>query len=186
MFEYPGNISHYLWTDDATLQADRLYETGAGNGATMLISQQAAPEQIAAGVPLLEQVIPQTSISDQAELDATATSDIRVFANPVAILEAWIRADLDPVLGSYTLGDDARFRITDDWFTSTGGLPGVDTFRRLVGIDVTPPGANSDEVVKLTLGPASLSGTILQPSTLGATLSGLKARLSALERTNQI
>jgi len=52
---------------------------------------------------------------------------------------------LDPVLGTYAIGDDARIRISDDRFPN-----GIDAVYRIVGLTVTP-GETGPERVTLTL-----------------------------------
>ncbi len=152
VWEYPaGNIDSYEWAEDGTLMAGTVYEVGAGSCAAMLVATGSTPSLIDAGYPLLEAVQPRKDVSDPTRLAAHATADAAAFAAPVALQEVTIRAGMTPVLGSYTPGDDARFRITDPWFPQpAAGGAGFDGYLRLLQIEVTPQDAEGERVVLAT------------------------------------
>lgn len=148
MFEAPGNIMGYTWPRDGSAVANTYFGIGAGKGDTMLQSQAAAPSQIDAGYPLLEDDVTDKTIYAQGVLDAYTAGSLIAHQAPVQAVTVRVRADADPVLGSYTQGDEARFRITDECFPTT-----VDTFQRIIGIKVAVPSQGVPEQVTLTLGP---------------------------------
>jgi hypothetical protein len=108
---------------------------------------------IDAGYPLLEAVIPSKSIDNQYYLDSQARAHLTALANPVVIPEITVRGDLDPIFGSYSVGDDGRIRITDERFPApVAGGAGIDTYRRIIGQNVTPGEGGIPEVIVLPLG----------------------------------
>ena len=153
-----GNIADYVWPEDATLQGITVYEQGAGSGMTQLLSSYSTSGMIDLGWPLLEAAFDAPDIKIQSHLDARARSDGKAVANPIVLAELNVRAELDPVLGSYTIGDDARFRILDHRFNSGVDAvnnpvgPGIDTFYRIIEIAVRA-GFDQPEDVKITIGP---------------------------------
>jgi len=156
-----GNISDYDWPEDATVQGVTVYDIGAGSGSATLQSQYSTPGLIDAGYPLLERVFSYRDAKTQAELNAHATADGKALANPVALPVLEVRPDLDPVLGTYTVGDDARVRILDFRFNSGVDArnnpvgPGIDTFYRILEVNVRA-GYDQPEKVLLTMGPTPL------------------------------
>lgn len=148
VFSVPGNILSYMWPEDGTSLATTVYALGSGSGPTMLRGTGSTPSLLDAGYPLLETTVPYKSTINQALLDAQAKSQAVVFGQPVVAATLNVRADADPVLGTYIVGDEARIQITDSQFPQ-----GLDTAFRIVAMTVTPPSGATHESVALTLGP---------------------------------
>lgn len=148
VWEYPGaNVDSYEWPEDATLMASSVYEIGKGSGATMLTSTGGTPSLIDAGYPVLEAVYSWKDVDVQANLDAHAVADAKAFNAPVPLPKFKIRSDRDPQLGAFTVGDDARFRLTDQWFpATTPGQVGYDGYLRIVQLDVRPQDTGAEDV----------------------------------------
>lgn len=148
VFEYPGNIIDYTWNEDGQAQSTSLYVVGAGEGDDMAQSNVQAPDMLQAGYPLVEGQIPVKDTTDPVVLASRAQAEAAALKAAVTIPTIDVRADMDPVLGSYIVGDDVRLRITDPRFPNT-----LDTFMRITAFTVTPaePGANTAEAVALTL-----------------------------------
>jgi hypothetical protein len=159
MFDMPGNITKYTWSKDGTNQANQLFATGAGSGPAMLISSASDTAQLAT-TPLLQDVLSYSAITDQGMLDATVQGALPQRSSSVTIPEFTVRGDKDPIFGSYIIGDDARFKILDEYFNSgisVGGIPippGLDTYQRIVGWNITPPDVGTPEIIKLLGGAA--------------------------------
>lgn len=153
-----GNVYDYDWPEDATVEGITIYETGAGSGTTMLTSSYTTPALIDGGYPLLEQVYSHKDVAVQSRLNALAIAEGKSAANPVALPCLYTRPDYDPVLGSYTIGDDCRVRILDYRFNSgLDGMnnpiaPGLDQFWRILQTDLKA-GWDQVDSVALTLGP---------------------------------
>lgn len=154
-FELPGNISEYSWPEDGAGMANTVYGVGGGEGDAMLRSTAARPDLIDVGYPLLESTLPLKDVTVRATLDAHTRAQVTALAGPVTVPTMTVRAHLDPVLGSYTIGDDVRIRILDERFPLTAaGTYSLDTYKRIVGITVKP-GDAGNESVGLTLGDAA-------------------------------
>lgn len=157
VFDLPGNIVDYDWPRDGSVRADTVYSTGAGSGPSMLRASASNAGLMAVGYPLLEAVTSYRDVSDQAILAVHATSDLNLLSQPSELSTVSVRADVDPVLGQYTVGDEGRFLLTnEDWPAPTGGGAGKDANYRITGYTVYPPDAASQkqhETVRLRLGP---------------------------------
>lgn len=157
VFELPGNIVDYDWPRDGSVRADTVHAVGSGSGPSMLRSSTTNTALLTAGYPLLEAVTSYKDVRDQAILDGHATSDINLLSQPSELSMVSVRADADPILGQYTVGDEARFLLTnEDWPAPTGGGAGKDANYRITGYTVYPPDAGTQqqyETVKLQLGP---------------------------------
>ena len=151
MFEYPGNVQSYVWPEDSTSQATTSYATGAGTGPGQLRASSSRTDLITAGYPLLEGKFSYIDVVVQSTLQAHAAGDVKALGTPIVVPQITVRADLDPVVGSYIVGDELRLRITDDRFAGTSIATGIDTYKRITAIAVTPPGSGA-ETVTLTLG----------------------------------
>jgi len=159
LFEYPGNIVDYIWPEDGTEQADTAYSIGLGQGATMLRSSSSVTSLLDVGYPLLEYLDSYKNVGTQSDLNAHAQADVIARANPVILPEIYVRADADPVLGSYGTGDDVRLRINDGArfpdpsMSIDGSDQRLDTFLRVTGYEVIPPGSDGQyEEVRVILG----------------------------------
>jgi hypothetical protein len=83
-----------------------------------------------------------------------ATGQVSAVSYPPTAIKLTVPANQNPTFGSYSLGDDARLRITDQRFpantTTTPPTAGLDVVYRIVGLSVQP-GENGPERVTLTL-----------------------------------
>lgn len=147
MWEHPGNIYDYDWPEDADRMADTVYGIGAGQPPTLLASAASAPGLITAGYPLLEAIVTDKQIGVQGILDAFTAGAQVAYQNPVVLPALTVSPSLDPGIGSYRTGDEARFRVTDPRFPNT-----LDTSYRIVGYRVSVDDRGLEKVA-LTLGP---------------------------------
>ena len=70
---------------------------------------------------------------------------VMALSYPPTTIKVVVPAYVDPVFGTYSIGDDARLIITDSRFPT-----GLDQVYRIVGLNVQP-GEDSPERVTLTL-----------------------------------
>ena len=145
VLEFPGNVIEYTLLEDGTLASNFIYAVGAGNGQGKLNRYQYDSAQYAAGWPLLEGATNYGDVSNQALLDNLALGQLNAVKNPPQSLKITYPPYVDPILGSYNLGDDVRVRINDD----RAGQ--VDDYFRIVSIAVTPGENNAGERAILTL-----------------------------------
>ena len=146
VFVFPaGNIVEYSYPEDGSITANNLFVTGAGsNEGKLQATSQDAPS-LTAGFPLLDSTVSYTDITDQTVLDELAIAQVQALAEPPPIITIVVPAYIDPVFGSYELGDDARLIITDNRFPDT-----LDEIYRIVGLSVQP-GEDGPERVTITL-----------------------------------
>lgn len=143
-----GNIVSYTWPEDGTTTANLVDSIGAGEGDAMLIGTAADTSQIDAGLPLLETVTTYKDITESATINGHAQADLAEVSQLVTTPELVVRADADPILGSYITGDEARIRIDDDW------KGGIDTYKRILSISVAPDTPEGEQVT-LAMGEAA-------------------------------
>jgi len=146
VFEFPaGNVLEYEYPEDGSLVANTIYATGAGSNEGKLIYSAANNTLLGAGWPLLEDSASYSDIIDATVIQNLASAQVAAVAYPPTVLKIIAKPSVDPILGSYKVGDDARIRIVDDRFPN-----GLDTTYRIVALNVTP-GETGPERVTLTL-----------------------------------
>ena len=131
MIEFPGNIIEYSYPEDGSSATNTMYGIGAGSGTGKLISTQIDSGQITAGWPTLQNSVSYTDYYDQTLLDNLTDAQLQAVKNPVVVLTIAIPTYVEPILGTYKVGDDFRIRITDDRFPTTH-----DVVRRLSRLEV--------------------------------------------------
>jgi hypothetical protein len=141
----PGNILEYHYPEDGSQTANTLYAVGAGSNEGKLISTYTDAAKITSGWPLLEMQTNYSDITDGTLLGNLAIGQVNAVSYPPTTMQVTIATYIDPILGSYEVGDDIRVIITDDRFPT-----GLDTYYRLVAYNVTV-GENGPERVTLTL-----------------------------------
>ena len=147
VFQLPaGNIVQYNYKEDGTKAANTVYLTGAGSNEAKLIATGTDATKTAAGWPLLEDSVNYSNITDSTLLGSMATGQVSVVSYPPQTLQIVAPPYQDPVYGSYSLGDQARVVITDDFYPST-----FDGNFRIIGLNVSPGENNQPERVTLTL-----------------------------------
>lgn len=155
VFEVGRNVVDWTWPTDGASMANRVWAVGRGDGASSMLAVSTDAYQIQSlasggpGYPLLESTISRTDVSIQSTLDALALAKRKAVATPITLPEITVRADLDPVFGSYITGDSCRFIVPPN--LSPRFPAGLDTFLRIVGWDVSVSDDGA-ESVQLILG----------------------------------
>lgn len=146
VLEFPsGNIISYTYPEDATLIGDTVYAIGAGSNEGKLIATATSTTQLTAGWPLLETTSNYTDIADSTLLGNLASGQLKAVLNPVVTMKVVLNPSVDPVYGTYNLGDDVRLRIFDDRFPN-----GIDQTMRIMALSLQA-GEAGPERVTLTL-----------------------------------
>ena len=146
VFIFPaGNIVEYEYPEDGANVANSIYALGAGSNEGKLISNAQDATKFADGWALLENVANYSDITDQTVLDNLAIAQVLATSYPPVVLKVVVPAYVNPIFGTYDLGDDARVIIQDNRFPT-----GLDEIYRIVGISVQP-GEDGPERVTLTL-----------------------------------
>jgi hypothetical protein len=147
-WEYGANLMSYAWPQDGASMAGRVFALGAGSESGQLIEAAADFSRLDAGWPLTETEVSQVHVEDRALLGSIAWATLGAVSGPVVLPELVVRADREPVLGSYQVGDHAQVVVKDDFF------PGGTEFRvRILGIEVSPGDDAGEELVTLTVSP---------------------------------
>jgi hypothetical protein len=155
LFEFPaGNVVEYEYPEDGSIAANTLYALGAGSNEGKLSATYQDTSLLSVGWPLLEEQANYSDVTDATYLAELAQGQTQAVNYPPTIIKIVVPAYVNPVYGSYGIGDDARLRITDERFPATGSgtavQAGLDQVYRIVGIEVQP-GENGPERVTLTL-----------------------------------
>jgi hypothetical protein len=155
LFEFPaGNVVEYDYPEDGSIAANTLYALGAGSNEGKLSATYQDTSLLSVGWPLLEEQANYSDVTDATYLAQLAQGQTQAVNYPPTVIKIVVPAYVNPVYGSYSIGDDARLRITDERFPETGTgtavQAGLDQVYRIVGIEVQP-GENGPERVTLTL-----------------------------------
>lgn len=155
VFEVGRNVISFTWPSDGTRTSNKAWAIGSGEGASKVIGTAVDTAKFqplssgGPGYPLLESRASHNDVSVQETIDRLAQGALQYASSPVTLPELTVRADADPVLGAYIVGDACRVIINPD--TSPRFPDGLDTYYRIVGYTVTVDD-NGQEDVKLTLG----------------------------------
>ncbi|MGW1212384.1 hypothetical protein ACWD5F_22495 [Streptomyces sp. NPDC002499] len=147
VWEYGANLIGYAWPVDGASTASRVFALGEQGESGQLV---AVAEDRTTGRPLTETEVSYVNLTDVDLLRSQARSALAAVSTPVVLPELTVRADLEPVLGSYQVGDDATVVIKDVFFPE-----GTHFDVRITGIEVTPGGDAGEEQVQLTVTPAT-------------------------------
>ncbi|MFN2494681.1 MAG: hypothetical protein ABR608_02060 [Pseudonocardiaceae bacterium] len=134
VWEYGANLIDFAWPRDAASMATRMFAQGTSEGAVPLLRFAEDSAAYASGWMLLEDAASQLDTQDPALVQAQARGELAARRRPVVLPELTVRADRDPVVGTYVVGDDVRVVIADPYFTGDQ----VDVTVRLLSFEVTP------------------------------------------------
>ena len=122
-----------------------MYVIGAGSSDAQLISTAQDTTKFANGWGLLEETASYTDVTDTTLLANLASAQIFAASSPPITLKIVAPPYVDPVYGTYEIGDDVRVRIKDPFFPQ-----GLDNSYRIVALNVQP-GETGPEQITLTL-----------------------------------
>lgn len=150
LFEFPGAIREFTLSDDAENGANILYGIGAGEGDEQLSYSKTDTSQVTTSkYPRLESTVSYKSVSEASTLKSHVESDLKTMLTPVTVIEVTLRGDGEGEheVGTYDVGDWARFRIEDPFLTEP-----IDQFHRITGFKVSVEDSSGLETVTLVLG----------------------------------
>ena len=146
VFTFPaGNMVEYEYPEDGSAVANTVYAFGAGSNEGKLLATGQDTIKLSEGWVLLETTANYSDVTDQTMLQEVSNAQALATSYPPVVLKIVVPAYVDPVLGTYEVGDDARIIITDSRFPNT-----LDEIYRIVGLTVQP-GEDGPERVTLTL-----------------------------------
>ena len=155
-FDYPGNILNYYETEGMPRAGTHIFGFGAGEGEAQLFSAVAYDDMVNdLGWPRWDNEISLKDINDQKALDGLTLQHAIKAKPPQNTYTLSLKSDLDPIFGSYGLGDACTLSIHD---AKHPDLFQIQT--RIVGWELTPASSTSTDEVKLVLPGDDVNGKI--------------------------
>ena len=146
VFDMPGNVIDYEWTEDGITAANTVYALGAGSNPGKLTATSVDSTKISSGWPILEDQINYSDVIDSTLLTTLSAGQVGAVSYPPQTIKLLVSPSLDPVFGSYEVGDSARIRIKDDRFPA-----GLDAVYRIISFNMQAGENNQAEEVTITL-----------------------------------
>ncbi|CAL9607764.1 hypothetical protein SUDANB95_05525 [Actinosynnema sp. ALI-1.44] len=146
VWEYGANVTRYTWPSDGSRYRKRVFAVGKGIEQGIPIA--ATQDDTRPAWPLIEGEYGYSSVSEPSTLQAHADSDQIAARLPVVLPTLTVRGDRSPRIGEWSVGDDGRVIIGDDFMPHT-----IETSMRIVRADVTPAGDDADESVTFVMAP---------------------------------
>jgi len=116
VFEYPGSITNYYHTESMAQAGTNIFVIGAGEGETMLTKEIEQTTMINDGFPRWDRDVAKKDVDNQDLLDTVASQEAIKRKPPMPITKISVKADRDPVFGSWSLGDNVSIYIEDSRF----------------------------------------------------------------------
>jgi hypothetical protein len=146
VFNFPaGNVVEYVYPEDGSIAANTIYGLGAGSNEGKLLATASDATKFTDGWALLEDQANYSDVTDSTLLTELTQGQVEALSYPPTTIKMVVPAFVDPVYGSYNIGDDARLIITDSRFPT-----GLDEIYRIVGLNIQP-GEDGPERVTITL-----------------------------------
>jgi hypothetical protein len=166
VFEYPGNITKVTMTESAEDSATRFFMVGndpaLSGEASQPYSASALVNFLDAGWPVLDASESTQDTSDEFMLYAYASRYVGESAPPIMDFSIDINGSLDPVIGTYSVGQWCSIIINDEFFKmrlESDDEPRDDLLvRKIIGMTVSVPDSGYPESVTLELMPISKLG----------------------------
>jgi len=143
-FDYPGNIKNYWYPESASNAAVSMLGFGAGEEALTLMSKVTISALLTAGYPDLQESYSNRDVSVQATLDSQTQTASTLAEVPMIVPTFETNPEMEPIFGSYSLGDYVNINIEDPRFPN-----GKIISTRIIGYDAKPTSAETQEEVKL-------------------------------------
>lgn len=156
IFEFPGSIISYIYSENAADSAIKVFGVGAGDGPATLRSTATQADLAAGGAfPLLQSVYTNKDVTLQPTLDAQTRAFGKRKRTPLVSWTLEIDPALDPLVGTWGLGDSALITVEDPGFFPDSAFQG---YIRPIGWELTPPSSQNKESLRLILESADDNG----------------------------
>lgn len=113
VLEFPGAITNYWETDSIGDSGTNIYVSGAGEGTTMLTTEVIHEQLLTTGWLRFDVESNHKDITDPNILNTIGEQEAKIRKAPAAVLKTEIKTNIDPVFGSYSLGDFMNVVIKD-------------------------------------------------------------------------
>lgn len=143
-FDYPGSITNYYETEGMSHAGTKVILLGSGEGSTMITATAEDTTMYSNGWLRYDATYPRKDITEQGLADNIVLQQASLRKPPMASLKVFVKADIDPVFGSYNLGDMASIAIKDPRHPD-----GITFSSRMVAFDYRPPSNDNVESAEL-------------------------------------
>lgn len=143
-FEYPGNILNYWKNETMSDAGTYVFTIGAGEGTSMLTYTVAHYDLLNFGFPRYDVDVSRKDVTDVNLLAALGRQEGLKHKAPSPSYTLQVKADQDPIFGTYTLGDACRIVIHDPKHPNV-----FQKDTRLVGWEYRPPSSDGTEEARL-------------------------------------
>lgn len=145
VFEYPGAITNYFETESMAETGTHIIVLGAGESESMLTAEVNYTAMIdLEGWPRWDEAVSRKDINNQSILSDIAAQQGIIHKAPGSVIKATVKANLDPVFGSYGLGDYCTLVISDPKHPTPLQLA-----TRIIGWEIHPQSSEESETVAL-------------------------------------
>lgn len=129
-----SRVIDYAWTTDATSMGTTIYATGGSSGVSTTVNSS-APIGGLGQLPHLDKVASFSNVQTQDQLSIMAAGLPQQFGYPLPSPSATQPTSVQPLLGTFVIGDDVRLYIaSDERFPS-----GINEYWRIVQYSVSVP-----------------------------------------------
>jgi hypothetical protein len=143
-FDYPGAITNYYETEGMSGAGTKVILLGSGEGSAMITSTAENTAMYDNGWLRYDATYSRKDITDQTAADSLVLQQAGLRKPPMATLKVFVKADIEPVFGTYNLGDTASIFIKDARHPD-----GVTFTSRMVAFDYRPPSDSNIESAEL-------------------------------------
>lgn len=143
-FDYPGNILNYYKSSSMTNAGTHAYLLGAGEGSDMVYGVAIQTDLLNSGFKRFDVVDARKDIESGYTIGTMAERMGVLRRPPLTVFKAFLKADLEPVFGSYGLGDAATLNIVDAVHPN-----GLAVQARMVAFEYRPSSDDSVDSVEL-------------------------------------
>lgn len=152
-FEYPGCIANYYMSESMSDAGTNVRVMGSGEGSSMPITDVQQTEMLSIeGWPRWDENISYKDVSDPGLINQLAIQAAINNKPPMLTAKITVKADQDPVFGSYNVGDACNLVITDARNPSPGGsAAGISIPSVIIGYEVHPQSSDGVEEVNIIL-----------------------------------
>lgn len=144
VFEFPGNITQYYFTEAMADGGTDVFVVGSGEGSDQILGFQEDTVLIDSGMARWDVNVSRTDVEDQTTADQIALLELERRRAPMPVIKLQVKADKTPEFGSYSLGDSCRIYIKDARFPS-----GTTFTKRLLRWELTPQSSDNAEEASL-------------------------------------
>lgn len=141
VYEYPGNITQYYFTESMADAGTHVQILGKGEGSTMVKGVYSDDAMVAGGFPRWDVDISRKDIEDQSVIDGIAAQEGINRRPPMPIIKITVKADKPPEFGTVNLGDTVGIVIKDPRFPGNG----IDLRKRLFRWELHPSSSEKTE-----------------------------------------